>query len=233
MVGSSLVTAAARRMGGAGPQRVDVAVLGFVPRRSRCATLSSPPTTGSSTRRSPPTSRTEPPMPPRNTMVRSNLVAAITVSDGGRQCDRALAARRARAGGGRRRTLAGVAVSVEMFAWSERHRESPLAQAFRRPGYEMQRLFATREPTGGSSMSGARRWQRSCAAKRPSRLRNSTRNPGPRGLVWTLDSHPRAGAIKGKMTRMLAAGIYLHGQGPRRGLFDLDALSSSWSCWST
>ena len=34
-----------------------------------------------------------------------------------------------------------------MFAWSERNRESPLAQAFHRPGYEMQRLFATREPT--------------------------------------------------------------------------------------
>jgi uncharacterized protein YqhQ len=44
-------------------------------------------------------------------------------------------------------TLAGVAASVEMFAWSERNRESPVAQAFRRPGYEMQRLFATREPT--------------------------------------------------------------------------------------
>jgi uncharacterized protein YqhQ len=44
-------------------------------------------------------------------------------------------------------TLAGVAVSVEMFAWAERHRGTPLAQAFRRPGYEMQRLFATREPT--------------------------------------------------------------------------------------
>jgi uncharacterized protein YqhQ len=44
-------------------------------------------------------------------------------------------------------TLAGVAASVEMFAWSERNRESPLARAFRRPGYEMQRLFATREPS--------------------------------------------------------------------------------------
>jgi uncharacterized protein YqhQ len=44
-------------------------------------------------------------------------------------------------------TLAGVAVSVELFAWSERNRETALAQAFRKPGYEMQRLFATREPT--------------------------------------------------------------------------------------
>jgi uncharacterized protein YqhQ len=43
--------------------------------------------------------------------------------------------------------LAGVAVSVEMFAWSERNRETALAQAFRKPGYEMQRLFATKEPT--------------------------------------------------------------------------------------
>ncbi|MGH2979236.1 MAG: DUF1385 domain-containing protein [Solirubrobacterales bacterium] len=44
-------------------------------------------------------------------------------------------------------TLVGVAASVEMFAWSERNRETSLARAFRRPGYEMQRLFATREPS--------------------------------------------------------------------------------------
>ena len=44
-------------------------------------------------------------------------------------------------------TVAGMAVSVELFAWSERHHDTALAHAFRRPGYEMQRLFATREPT--------------------------------------------------------------------------------------
>ena len=43
--------------------------------------------------------------------------------------------------------LGSVALSVELFAWSERHRERPLARAFRRPGFEMQRLFATREPS--------------------------------------------------------------------------------------
>jgi uncharacterized protein YqhQ len=43
--------------------------------------------------------------------------------------------------------LGSVALSVEMFAWSERHPEQPLARAFHRPGFEMQRLFATREPT--------------------------------------------------------------------------------------
>jgi uncharacterized protein YqhQ len=44
-------------------------------------------------------------------------------------------------------TLGSVAMSVEMFAWSERHSETSLARAFRRPGFEMQRLFATREPS--------------------------------------------------------------------------------------
>jgi uncharacterized protein YqhQ len=43
--------------------------------------------------------------------------------------------------------VGSVALSVELFAWSERHPERPLARAFHRPGFEMQRLFATREPT--------------------------------------------------------------------------------------
>jgi uncharacterized protein YqhQ len=43
--------------------------------------------------------------------------------------------------------LGSVALSVELFAWSDRHRDRPLARAFHRPGFEMQRLFATREPT--------------------------------------------------------------------------------------
>jgi uncharacterized protein YqhQ len=36
---------------------------------------------------------------------------------------------------------------VEIFAWSERHPRHPLARAFRRPGPEIQRLLATREPS--------------------------------------------------------------------------------------
>jgi uncharacterized protein YqhQ len=43
--------------------------------------------------------------------------------------------------------LAGVSAAVELFVWSERNSEHPLAQAFRRPGMEIQRVFATREPT--------------------------------------------------------------------------------------
>jgi len=76
----------------------------------------------------------------------SNLVAPMLISTmAGNVIVRSLGARGPVAGVAV--TLAGVAASVEMFAWSERNRESPLAQAFRRPGYEMQRLFATREPT--------------------------------------------------------------------------------------
>ncbi len=43
--------------------------------------------------------------------------------------------------------LGSAAVAVEVFAWSERHPDSPLARALRRPGYEIQRLGGTREPT--------------------------------------------------------------------------------------
>lgn len=49
----------------------------------------------------------------------------------------------ARAGVG----LGGAGIAVEMFAWSDRHSETALARAFHTPGYEIQRLIATREPT--------------------------------------------------------------------------------------
>jgi uncharacterized protein YqhQ len=43
--------------------------------------------------------------------------------------------------------LGGIAVALELFAWSERHSGSRLASALRRPGYEIQRLVGTREPS--------------------------------------------------------------------------------------
>jgi uncharacterized protein YqhQ len=49
----------------------------------------------------------------------------------------------ARAGVG----LGGAGIAVEMFAWSDRHSDTALARAFHAPGYEIQRLIATREPT--------------------------------------------------------------------------------------
>jgi uncharacterized protein YqhQ len=43
--------------------------------------------------------------------------------------------------------LASTAFAVEVFAWSERHTDTALAKLLRLPGYEIQRLFGTREPT--------------------------------------------------------------------------------------
>jgi uncharacterized protein YqhQ len=43
--------------------------------------------------------------------------------------------------------LSGASLAVEMFAWSDRHHGSPLAEAFHTPGREIQRRLATREPT--------------------------------------------------------------------------------------
>jgi uncharacterized protein YqhQ len=44
-------------------------------------------------------------------------------------------------------SLASVGAAVEVFAWSERHADSPAARALRRPGHELQRAVGTREPT--------------------------------------------------------------------------------------
>ena len=41
----------------------------------------------------------------------------------------------------------GVAIAVEIFAWSERNSGTKLAKALKRPGYEIQRLVGTREPS--------------------------------------------------------------------------------------
>jgi uncharacterized protein YqhQ len=43
--------------------------------------------------------------------------------------------------------LGSIALAVEVFGWSERHSETALAKALRRPGYEIQRLVGTREPS--------------------------------------------------------------------------------------
>jgi uncharacterized protein YqhQ len=43
--------------------------------------------------------------------------------------------------------LASVGIAVEIFAWSEKHPATTAARVLRRPGYELQRLLGTREPT--------------------------------------------------------------------------------------
>jgi uncharacterized protein YqhQ len=44
--------------------------------------------------------------------------------------------------------LAAVGVATEVFGWMTRHSDSAVSRALRRPGYELQRVAATREPTG-------------------------------------------------------------------------------------
>ena len=57
----------------------------------------------------------------------------------------------ARAGVG----LGGASIAVEMFAWSDRNHGTALARAFHRPGREIQRLVATREPTAEQLQVGS------------------------------------------------------------------------------
>ena len=44
-------------------------------------------------------------------------------------------------------SVGAVAASTEVFAWMQRHAESPLARALARPGHELQHRVATAEPT--------------------------------------------------------------------------------------
>ena len=43
--------------------------------------------------------------------------------------------------------LASMGIAVEVFGWTERNAETPAARALKVPGYELQRLLGTREPT--------------------------------------------------------------------------------------
>ena len=76
----------------------------------------------------------------------SNLVAPLLASTAAGN----VAARRAGLKGPLAEAVVGlgsVAFAVEVFAWSERHADSALARLLRMPGYEIQRVFGTREPT--------------------------------------------------------------------------------------
>jgi uncharacterized protein YqhQ len=76
----------------------------------------------------------------------SHLVAPMLAANlaGTLLLKRALESPSALAGGAV--ALASTAAAVEVFAWSERHADSPLARALKRPGFELQRVLGTREP---------------------------------------------------------------------------------------
>ena len=76
----------------------------------------------------------------------SNLVAPLLASSAAGS----VAARRAGLRGPLAETLVGLGsagFAVEVFAWSERHPDTAVAKLMRLPGYEIQRVFGTREPT--------------------------------------------------------------------------------------
>ncbi len=77
----------------------------------------------------------------------SNLIVPMMLLSAGgsvaleRLVDQPSAALRAGVG------LGGASLAVEMFAWSDRHHGDPLAEAFHTPGREIQRHWATKEPS--------------------------------------------------------------------------------------
>ena len=74
---------------------------------------------------------------------------------GGRRQRGCAPGRPARARWPRRRVALGsAAVAVEVFAWSERHEGTRLSKLLRRPGYEIQRVVGTREPTERAARGG-------------------------------------------------------------------------------
>ena len=80
--------------------------------------------------------------------------------------------------------LASTAAAVEVFAWTERHADSPVTHALKRPGYELQRLIGTREPDERQLEVGRAAWPRSCASREiGSRPRASTPPAARRYLV--------------------------------------------------
>ena len=79
----------------------------------------------------------------------SHLIAPLTASSlAGAALLRAAVKRPGRIASGAV-ALASAGVAVEVFLWSERHQESPLARALKRPGLALQRGIATREPSPG------------------------------------------------------------------------------------
>ena len=76
----------------------------------------------------------------------SNLVAPLLASNlAGTALLRTLVQRPGPVAGGVV-ALGSLAAAVEVFAWTERHADTRVARALRRPGYELQRVLGTREP---------------------------------------------------------------------------------------
>ena len=87
--------------------------------------------------------------------------------------------------------LGSAALAVEVFAWGERHPDSSLTRMMRRPGFEIQRMIGTREPTSRAARGRQGRSRRDPARggrerpawpPRPAVARGSTRRSS--GCRW-------------------------------------------------
>jgi uncharacterized protein YqhQ len=75
--------------------------------------------------------------------------------------------------------VASASLAAEMFAWSERNPETTAARAFHRPGHEIQRLVATKEPTPEQLEVGVAALQEILRVEQEADGRSEARDPAP------------------------------------------------------
>jgi uncharacterized protein YqhQ len=75
--------------------------------------------------------------------------------------------------------VASASLAAEMFAWSERNPETSAARAFHRPGHEIQRLIATKEPTPEQLEVGVAALQEILRVEQEADGRSEARDPAP------------------------------------------------------
>ncbi len=85
-------------------------------------------------------------------------------------------------------SMAAVGLAAESFSWMTRHPEHPLARALARPGFELQRVAATREPTARRARGRQDRARRGAAPR--SRIKGSATFCASVTLVATLERLP-------------------------------------------
>ena len=75
--------------------------------------------------------------------------------------------------------VGSASVAAEMFAWSERNPGSAAARAFHRPGHEIQRLIATKEPTPEQLEVSVAALREILRVEQESEADSSAARPGP------------------------------------------------------
>ena len=201
MVGSSMLTAAARRLGRrTAASELMLAVLGHGAHRACAARLAAcrlPRRRAQGDRRLRAGHRRRRLAAKEHDRCGSNLVAPMLISTvAGNLLVRSFSVRAGPVAGAAV-TLAGVALSVEMFAWSERHRETRAGTRVSQAGLRDAAAVRHAGAHHGAARSGARgAASRSCAAKLASERTNflaippdrvyAECEPLPLGLGWWI-----------------------------------------------